>query len=478
MIATTLGHYRVLRLLGKGGMGEVYAALDTKLGRSVALKILPPALAGDPARRDRFQREARAVATLNHPSIVTLHSVEEAEGLLFLTMELIEGRPLSELIRPPGMELGPFLQLAVPLADAVSTAHGRGIVHRDLKPANIMVTPEGRPKVLDFGLAKLKQAEPGAEGISMLPTRELTGEGRIVGTIAYTSPEQAEGKPVDARSDVFALGIVLYEMLTGRRPFQGDSAVGVLSAILKDTPVGVTDLRPDLPSELGRIIRRCLEKDPARRMQTALDLRNELEDLRNDSSSGPALRSMPTKAQSARELVERYKATRDATHLGALFDRYSPLALGVSLRYLRNRQDAEDAVMEVYEHLMTALLKHEVANFESWLYSVVTNHCRMTLRRRQAQPTAIDASDELLEALLPQVAAPPEGDETERQRQALPAALARLGEGQRRCLDLFYLQGHSYAEVARRSGFTLNEVKSYLQNGKRNLKALLGARPG
>jgi serine/threonine protein kinase len=318
MIAEILGHYRIVRLLGKGAMGEVYAAQDTVLGRPVALKVLPPATAGDPGRRDRFEREARAVAALNHPSIVTIHSVEEAEGVLFLTMELIEGRPLSELIPPQGMVLDRFLQLALPLADAVSAAHRRGIVHRDLKPANVMVTEEGRLKVLDFGLAKLKEAEPPEGEMSTLPTWEQTREGRIVGTIPYMSPEQAEGKAVDARSDVFSLGIVLYEMVTGRRPFHGDTSVGMLSSILRDTPVAVSDLRPELPSEVGRIIRRCLEKDPVRRMQTALDLRNELEDLRSDSS-GEALRATPVPAPPARELVERYKATGDAVFA---FERY------------------------------------------------------------------------------------------------------------------------------------------------------------
>ncbi len=176
-----------------------------------------------------------------------------------------------------------------------------------------------------------------------------------------------------------------------------------------------------------------------------------------------------------RELVEQYKATRDPVHLGALFERYTHLALGVSLRYLRNREDAEDAVMEVYERLTKVLLEHEVANFKSWLYSVVANHCRMALRRRKSAPVAVEASEELLDAVLASAPAPHEDEEGERLMQALPAALARLGEGQKRCLELFYLEGHSYVEVARRSGFALNEVKSHIQNGKRNLKTLLTA---
>ena len=177
------------------------------------------------------------------------------------------------------------------------------------------------------------------------------------------------------------------------------------------------------------------------------------------------------------QLVERYKATHDPVHVGALFERYSHLALGVSLRYLRNREDAEDAVMEVYERLTKALRQHEVANFKGWLYSVVANHCRMILRRRQGLPTAVEASEELLDAVLASSPGPHEDDEAERRMQSLPAALGRLAEGQRRCLELFYLEGHSYAEVARRSGYALNEVKSHIQNGKRNLKILLTALP-
>jgi RNA polymerase sigma-70 factor (ECF subfamily) len=178
------------------------------------------------------------------------------------------------------------------------------------------------------------------------------------------------------------------------------------------------------------------------------------------------------------ELVARYRATRDPVHLGSLFERYAHLVLAVSLRYLRNREDAEDAVMEVYERLMRVLLDHEVANFKSWLYTVVANHCRMTLRRRHGAPAAVEASEELLDAVLARAPSPGEDDEEERRMAAVPAALARLAEGQRRCLELFYLEGLSYAEVARRSGYALNEVKSHIQNGKRNLKTLLAAETG
>ena len=193
MLTGTVGHYRIVRLLGSGGMGEVYLADDTKLGRQIALKVLPPELTADAGRRERFEREARAVAALNHPSIVTLHSIDQADATPFLTMEQVDGKALGELIRKSGMPLDRLLKIAIPLADAVGAAHQRGILHRDLKPANVMVTADGRVKVLDFGLAKLQEDVKATEA---LPTQELTGEGRIVGTVAYMSPEQAEGKAV------------------------------------------------------------------------------------------------------------------------------------------------------------------------------------------------------------------------------------------------------------------------------------------
>jgi eukaryotic-like serine/threonine-protein kinase len=290
----TLSHYRIVRALGAGGMGEVFVAHDTKLGRDVALKILPASMAADPDRRERFAREARAIAALNHPNIVTVHSVEEAPapdpgqpGVTFLTMELIEGRTLADLLPAKGLPLDQLLKLAIPLADAVGAAHAKGITHRDLKPANVMVTSDGRVKVLDFGLAKLRDEAPRAEGsVTTLEPQPLTGEGRIVGTVTYMSPEQAEGKTVDHRSDIFSLGVMLYEMATGERPFKGDSNVSTLSSILRDTPRAVTDLNPGLPRDLAKLIRRALTKDPEHRFQSAKDLRNELEELKQDLDSG------------------------------------------------------------------------------------------------------------------------------------------------------------------------------------------------
>src|SRR5262245_32543628 len=277
----SLAHYRIVRLLGRGGMGEVYLAEDLTLGRQVALKVLPPGVAA--TGRERFEREARAVAALNHPNIVTLHSIDQSGDTPFLTMEFVDGKALNELIPASGMPLDRLLKIAVPLADAVGAAHQRGILHRDLKPANVMLTADGRVKVLDFGLARLQDDVAAHEP---LETQELTSEGRIVGTVAYMSPEQAEGKVVDQRSDVFSIGVLLYELATGSRPFTGDTSLAVLSAVLRETPRSVSELKPELPRDFTRIIRRALNKDPEERYQSAKDLRNDLTAVLEDLTSG------------------------------------------------------------------------------------------------------------------------------------------------------------------------------------------------
>ncbi len=285
MIGRTLSHFKITAKLGEGGMGEVFVAEDTNLKRRVALKVLPAELAGSQERLERFQREAESLAALNHPNIVHVYSVETDQKVHFLTMELVEGESLEQLIPEPGLPLEQVLDLAIPLADALAEAHDRGIVHRDLKPANVMVDGRGTPKILDFGLAKWRQ-ELLEAGLSELPTQEATGEGRIVGTVAYMSPEQAEGKSVDHRSDIFSIGIILYEMATGQRPFTGETAASVLASIIKETPPSVTEVNPALPKLLGRIVRRCLAKDPSRRYQSSLDVRNELEELKGELASG------------------------------------------------------------------------------------------------------------------------------------------------------------------------------------------------
>lgn len=303
MVGGTVGHYKVLEALGAGGMGEVFIAHDTTLDRRVALKVLPASVAADPDRRDRFTREARAVAALNHPNIVTIHSVEQAGETYFLTMELVDGRTLADLIPAKGLPLDRLLNLAIPLADAVSAAHSHGITHRDLKPANVMVTTDGRVKVLDFGLAKLKEDLLAADGsATTLQAQPLTGEGQIVGTVSYMSPEQAEGKPVDHRSDIFSLGVVLYKMATGDLPFKGESSVSTLSSILRDTPRPITDINPSLPRDLAKTVRRALTKDPEHRYQSAKDLRNDLEELKQGLDSGELTAAAAT-AQASRKVT-------------------------------------------------------------------------------------------------------------------------------------------------------------------------------
>ncbi|HLX00243.1 MAG TPA: serine/threonine-protein kinase [Candidatus Acidoferrales bacterium] len=276
MIGRTLAHYRINAAIGAGGMGEVYRATDTKLSREIALKILPPDMARDPDRLARFQREARTVAALNHPNIVTIYSVEEAEGVHFLTMELVEGRSLKDCIKEGGMPVEQIVEIARALGEALAAAHERGIMHRDLKPANVMVTEDGRVKALDFGIAKEIQLE--GDGVTLIAA-DSTQAGVVMGTPAYMSPEQITGRMLDHRTDIFSLGVMLHEMATGQRPFVGRSPAELISAVLNDTPPLVTDVCSDLPSDLARIIRRCLEKDPRHRLQTARDVGNEFRDL-------------------------------------------------------------------------------------------------------------------------------------------------------------------------------------------------------
>jgi Tol biopolymer transport system component len=273
-------------------MGEVYRAKDIKLNRTVAIKVLPGAVKDDPERRERFEREAQAIAALNHPNIVTIHSVENAGEAAFLVMELVEGRALSEEIPRGGLPLDQLLKVAIPVVDAVVAAHQKSITHRDLKPANVMIgrgEHQGRVKVLDFGLAKLAGTSPGDAGMTTMPTALATGEGRILGTVAYMSPEQAEGKAIDARSDLFSLGVILYEMACGDRPFTGATSISIISAIVKDTPKSLTAINPAIPRDLARIVRRALAKDPEKRYQTAKDLRNDLEELKASLDSGELL---------------------------------------------------------------------------------------------------------------------------------------------------------------------------------------------
>lgn len=275
-------------------MGEVYLAHDNKLGRDIALKTLLPEISADAERRSRFEREARAVAALNHPNIVTLYSIEAEADVHYITMELVSGQTLSKVIPPGGLPLKQFFAIALPLTDAVSVAHEHGVTHRDLKPENVMLTEKGRVKVLDFGLAKLRPRIFDQDEITAALSDARTMRGQVLGTLAYMSPEQAEGRELDHRSDIFSLGILLHEMLTGRRPFGGDSTASILSALLRDTPPLVTEGRSDVPPRLARMIQRCLEKDPAQRYQSVADLRNDLADLQQEVDSGLAVLPSPT----------------------------------------------------------------------------------------------------------------------------------------------------------------------------------------
>jgi TolB-like protein/predicted Ser/Thr protein kinase len=274
-------------LLGAGGMGEVYAARDTRLERDVAIKVLSSEVASDSERIARFKREAKAVAALNHPNIVTLHDVEDTGGTRFLVMERISGRPLSELIEPEGLPLGRILEVAIPIAEALAAAHEKGVVHRDLKPGNVMVTDEGRVKVLDFGLAKVR-APSEVSVDTQAGTETLTQEGLVFGTVPYMAPEQLRGERVDARADIFSFGSMLYELASGRRPFRGTSAADLAAAILREEPPPLGELKRGLPPSFTRIVQRCLEKDPRRRLQSAVDLHQELQAIAEELRSGPA----------------------------------------------------------------------------------------------------------------------------------------------------------------------------------------------
>lgn len=286
MIGRRLLHYEVTEKLGEGGMGIVYKGRDTHLDRFVALKVLPPDRVSSDERLRRFVQEAKAASALNHPNIITVHDVATDTGTTFMAMELVSGRTIEEVIPRQGLPIGRVLALAVQIADGLAAAHRAGIVHRDLKPGNVMVTDDGRVKILDFGLAKLGDA---AFAMSEGPTRTATpgtGEGLIVGTVGYMSPEQAEGRPVDTRSDIFSFGVLLYEMVTGRKPFTRDTALKTLAAIVSEAPPPIADVAPGCPYDLQRLIDRCLRKDPDRRWQHVQDVRIALLEMKEESDSG------------------------------------------------------------------------------------------------------------------------------------------------------------------------------------------------
>jgi eukaryotic-like serine/threonine-protein kinase len=304
MIGQTISHYQILEKLGEGGMGVVYKARDSHLDRLLAIKVLPAERVTDPDRKRRFVQEAKAASALNHPNIVTIYDIDQAGGVDFIAMEYVAGKPLDYLVPRKGLHLTTALKYAVQMADALAAAHAAGITHRDLKPGNVMVTESGLVKVLDFGLAKLTEeaATSGLEDARTLAgtPRPKTEEGVILGTVSYMSPEQAEGRPVDARSDIFSLGSVLYEMITGRKAFQGETKLSTLTAILREEPKRASEIVEDLPKEVERIISRCLRKEPSRRFQHMDDVKVELEELKEESDSGKLLAPAPPGGQGRR----------------------------------------------------------------------------------------------------------------------------------------------------------------------------------
>ncbi len=329
-----LGPYEIVAAIGAGGMGEVYRARDTRLDRTVALKVLPAEFSADPQFRSRFDREARAISSLNHPHICTLHDVGDQDGTQYLVMEFVDGRTLADCLAAAPLPLEQAITYAIQLADALAKAHREGIVHRDLKPGNVMVTKSGI-KVLDFGLAKTSAAPVAVAGFSMLPTTppNLTAHGAILGTFQYMAPEQLEGKDADARTDIFAFGAVLYEMVTGNKAFAGSSQASLISAIMSSEPPPVSTVQPVAPASLDRLIRACLAKDPEERWQSMRDIARELRWLQTLPSDVISDRVV-TRSRLRREVVAwTLVALFAVTLIGALAYLFRPLAPASVVRF-------------------------------------------------------------------------------------------------------------------------------------------------
>jgi predicted Ser/Thr protein kinase len=309
MIGQYLKHYQIEELLGKGGMGVVYRARDTRLGRPVALKVLPPEFSREPERKARFLREARAASAVTHPAIAQIYDVDESEQGLFIAMELVEGRTVRALVQDRELDLLGALEIAGQVAGGLQKAHEAGVVHRDIKPENVMVTRDGHAKVLDFGLAKRLEPDPQTvDGISQMETLAKTQAGFVLGTLRYMSPEQARGQSVDHRSDIFSLGVLLYEMVTGQLPFSGNTALDTLHAIAFEETRPVTALRANLPASLQRVITRCLRKRAQDRYPDARELAGDLKTVQHEIESG-----VSSRAPLALRLQEQWRSLRERT---------------------------------------------------------------------------------------------------------------------------------------------------------------------